>query len=212
MSGARAHDPPDPASAPSAGPVRARRRRHSQNPQVRPVGRRRQRRELGAVRPPARRPCGRAGRLRPTPDRAPVGRTRQPCARGARPTADDRQHRRRRIQRRAAPAPAPRRRSATRSSAAPAPPRTRTAAAPGGTHSSSKSLHWPSHSGSAFTFVWPMDLPRTARACGPRPPRTNGQTWGRTGRSHRKVTAHALNTHPHARDRPTGAFGAAIVP
>jgi hypothetical protein len=81
-----------------------------------------------------------------------------------------------------------------------------------GTHSSSKSLHWPSHSGSALTFVEPMPLPRTARACGPRSPRTNGQTCGRTGRSHRKVTAHALNTHPHARDRHTGAFGAATVP
>ncbi len=32
------------------------------------------------------------------------------------------------------------------------------------------------------------------------------------GRSHGKETTHALNTHPHARDRHTGAFGAATVP
>jgi hypothetical protein len=31
-----------------------------------------------------------------------------------------------------------------------------------------------------------MDLPRTARACGPRPPCIDGQTWGRTRRSHGK--------------------------
>jgi hypothetical protein len=31
-----------------------------------------------------------------------------------------------------------------------------------------------------------MDLPRTARACGPRPPCNNGRTCGRTGRSHGK--------------------------
>jgi hypothetical protein len=59
-------------------------------------------------------------------------------------------------------------------------------------------LHWPSHSGSALTFVEPMYLPRTARACGPRPPRTNGRTWGRTGRSHGKETAHA-RTHTRMR-------------
>jgi hypothetical protein len=66
-----------------------------------------------------------------------------------------------------------------------------------GTHSCSKSLHRPSHSGSAVTFVESMDLPRTARACGPRPPRDNGRTWGRTGRSHRKGD-HALHAHTPA--------------
>jgi hypothetical protein len=55
-----------------------------------------------------------------------------------------------------------------------------------GTHSSSKSLHRPSHSGSAFTFVEPMTLPRTARACGPRPPRDEWADVGQTGRSHGK--------------------------
>ncbi len=74
-----------------------------------------------------------------------------------------------------------------------------------GTHRSSKSMHWPSHSGSAFTFVEATRLPRTARACGPRPPRNNGRTWGRTGRSHRKSPR--MHAHTHARDRHTGAFG-----
>ncbi len=73
---------------------------HSQSLEARPVGRRRQRRELGVVRQPARQPCGRAGRLWPTANARRSGRARQPCARGARPTADDRQRRRRRIQRR----------------------------------------------------------------------------------------------------------------
>ena len=54
------------------------------------------------------------------------------------------------------------------------------------THRVSKSLHWPSDSGSALTFVEEIHLPRTARACGPRPPCDNRQTWGRTGRSHGK--------------------------
>ncbi len=71
------------------------------------------------------------------------------------------------------------------------------------THRVSKSLHWPSHSGSAFTFVTAMDLPRTARACGPRPPRNNGQTWGRTGRSHRKSPRIAsTHTRMHVIDTP----------
>ncbi len=123
--------------------------------------------------------------------------------------AGDRQ-RRRRIQRRAARPQRPaRQRLAQQRSAGTA------AHAHGGgrgTHSPSKRVHWPSHLGSAFTFVAVMYLPRTARACGPRPPRTNGRTWSRTGPKPWKVAAHALNTHPHARDRHTDAFGAAIVP
>ncbi len=81
----------------------------------------------------------------------------------------------------------------------------------GGTHRYSKSLHWPSHSGSAFTFVESMALPRNARACGPRPPRNNGQTWIRTRES---IESHHACTHrrSHARDRHTDAFGTVIVP
>jgi hypothetical protein len=124
--------------------------------------------------------------------------------------ADDRQRRRRRIQRRAAPAPGA---AAPRAAAQRRHRRDRARRRrPARTHRVSKSLHWPSDSGSAFTFVEEMALPRTARACGPRPPRNNGQTWGRTGRSHGKETTHALNTHPHVRDKHTDAFGAATVP
>jgi hypothetical protein len=41
---------------------------------------------------------------------------------------------------------------------------------------------------------------------------TNGRTWGRIGPKPWKVATHALNTHPHARDRHSDAFGAATVP
>ncbi len=60
-----------------------------------------------------------------------------------------------------------------------------------GTHSSSKSLHRPSDSGSTFTFVRAINLPEHRTRVRPRPPRNDGQTWGRTGRSHAKETTHA---------------------
>ena len=81
-------------------------------------------------------------------------------------------------------APAPRRGSASRSSAAPA--NAHGGGGGRGTHRVSKSLHRPSESGSACTFVEEMDLPRTARACGPRPPRDELADVGQTGRSHGK--------------------------
>ncbi len=132
-------------------------------------------------------PCGRAGRLRPTANaRRSAARASHACAGlGRRPTTGN-----------AAAAaanaarlgPSARRGSATRSSAAAGTAAHAHGGGGGGrgTHRYSKSVHWPSHSGSASTFVPTMYLPRTARACGPRPPRTDGRTWGRTGRSHGK--------------------------
>ena len=52
-----------------------------------------------------------------------------------------------------------------------------------------------------------MDLPRIARACGPRPPCDEWADVGANAPKPWKVAAHALNPHPHARDRHTGAFG-----
>jgi hypothetical protein len=102
------------------------------------------------------RPCAptvRPRRAAPGPPRTHAGRPRAPAmrARGS-AAADDRQRRRRRRRQRRGMRP--------------------------GTHMNFKSLHWPSHSGSAFTFVPETHLPHTARACGPRPPykfrRTDG--------------------------------------
>ncbi len=161
------------------------------------------------------RPCAPTVRPRPGGSGQPrprAGRPRAPAMRARGSAApNDRQRRRRRTQRRAA-RPGARHGSATRSSAAPARPPTRTAAGRRrGTHRVSKSLHWQSHSGSAFTFVKWTSLPRTARACGPRPPRNHRRTWARTGRNHGEETTHARAHTRIAHDRHTGAFGAAIV-
>jgi hypothetical protein len=56
----------------------------------------------------------------------------------------------------------------------------------GGTHRCSKSLHWPSHSGSALTFVEPMYLPRTGRARAAAPAARQWADVGSNGRSDRK--------------------------
>jgi hypothetical protein len=189
-----------------------RRQGHSQFLQVGPLDRRRQRRELGAGRGPARQPCGRAGRLRPTPNArrsaARASHARAGLGRGRRPATPPQPHTNAAW---CGPAPGAAAHAQQRSAGTAA-----NAHGGGGgrgvTHSSSKSLHWPSDSGSAVNLVPPMDLPCTARACGPRPPRTDGRTWGRTGRSHSKVATHCTPTHPHARDRHTDACGAAIVP
>jgi hypothetical protein len=104
---------------------------HSQCLQVGPVGRRRQRRELGGGRVPARQPCGCTPTVRPrraAPAHqlsAPVGRARrQPRAGSARPTTGNT------AAAVSTPGGAAQRpaRHRTRSSAAPAPPRTRKAA------------------------------------------------------------------------------------
>lgn len=137
-----------------------------------------------------------AGRLRPTPHRAPVGSARRPRARGARrrPTTGNA----------AAAASNAARCGPAAGAAAHAQQRSAGTAANAhggggrGTHRVSKSLHWPSDSGSALTFVAAMDLPRTARACGPRPPRDQGRTWGRTGRRHRK-SPRIARTHTRVR-------------
>jgi hypothetical protein len=55
----------------------------------------------------------------------------------------------------------------------------------GGTHRVANSLHWPSDSGSAFTFVREMDLRCTARACG-RACRAQCTDMGSNRRIHRK--------------------------
>jgi hypothetical protein len=129
----------------------------------------------------------------PHPTARRSGRARQPCARVARPMADDRRHRRRRIQSRAAPAErAARKRTQQQRSAGIA------ANAHGGggggrrTHRVSKSLHWPSHSGSAFTFVPEMDLPRTARACG----RARRATMGGRGVERAEAMQRRPRMHP----------------
>jgi hypothetical protein len=57
-----------------------------------------------------------------------------------------------------------------------------------------------------------IDAPAAHRArVRPRPSRSIGQTSGRTGESTERHTA-GMHTHPHARDRHTGAFGAVIAP
>jgi hypothetical protein len=184
------------ARAHSAGTWDRGGRGHSQCLQVGPVDRHRQRREPGVARVPARHQCGRAGRLRTHPYRAPVG----PGASHARGlgAADDRQHRRRRVNagwRR----PSARRGSARGSSAATAQPQTHTEAAEARTHRVSKSLHRPSDSGSSFTFVLMMYL-RAPQ------PHNIGQTWARPGESTERQTA-GTHAHPHARHRHTSAFG-----
>ncbi len=97
--------------------------------------------------------------------------------------------------------------SARGSSAAPPPPQTREAAhGEGGTHRVSKSLHWPSDSGSAFTFVEPMDLPRTARACGRARRATSGKRSVDRAEAMERDRA-CTHAHPHSRDRHTDACG-----
>jgi hypothetical protein len=145
------------------------------------------------------------------PPRTRAGRLRAPDtrARGRRPTTGNAAA----ASNAARLGPSARRGSATRSSAAPAPPRTRTAAAAAGagrtvppracTGRATRGAPSPSWSGCSCR------APR-ARAAAPAAHqwadvRSNGpQPW--------KGAAHALNTHPHARDRHTDAFGAAIVP
>ncbi len=109
------------------------------------------------------RPCTRAtaGRFRPSL-RAPRG-ARAPGSAG-----HDQQRGRRRVNRLVTPAKRPARCAHARKhrSATPAPPRAQGGGrrrGSGGTHRYSKSLHWPSDSGSAVTLVEKMDLPRTAR-------------------------------------------------
>jgi hypothetical protein len=129
---------------------------------------------------PTVRPCRAAPAHR---DRAPVGRARQPRARarrGRRPTTGNAAAAASNAAR-GGPRFSARCGSATRQqrsagTAANAHGRRRRRA-----HSSSKRLHWPSDSGSAFTFVPSMYLPHTARACGPRPPRNQWADVGSNG-------------------------------
>ncbi len=142
------HRPLLPPLLPRSGPYAA--AAHSQRLQVGPLDRRRQRRELGGGRVPARHSA--TIRAVSAHRYAPPLRLRgaQAATDRAAPPLCAAQHRARaRLARTAA---------RDRSSHA--------AAATGGTHRVSKSLHWPSDSGSAFTFVAEMDLPRIACACG----------------------------------------------
>jgi hypothetical protein len=112
--------------------VGARWRGHSQVLEVRPLDRRRQRRELGVVRVPARTPCGRAGRC-PAHPRSRAGRPLAPAMRargsadGRRPATPPPPHPTPR-----GPAPAPGAAAPRAAAQRPAPPRTRTAAAAAG--------------------------------------------------------------------------------
>jgi hypothetical protein len=155
-----------------------------------------------------------AGRLRPKPGRAPVGNARQPCVRGARPTADDRQRRRRRIQRRVVrPRRQARQRHAQQCSAGTVanaqrarrrrqagrtvPPRACTGRATRGAPSPS----------------WRRSTCRTPHARVRRAPAAHQRAdVGTNGPKPCKGDRAYTCTHPHARDRRTDAFGAAIVP
>ncbi len=139
------------------------------------------------------------------PPRTRAGRPRrQPCARAARPTADDRQRRRGRIQRRAA---RPQR-----------PAQQRTAAnahgvqAAGANAQGLQELALAEPLGERLHLRGGDDPAAHHVRVRPAPAAQRWTEVGTNGPKPWKVTAHALNTHSRARDRPTDAFGAATVP
>jgi hypothetical protein len=188
----RAHDPPDPRVGASAGPclgaaaaaLTVQSGSASPPPPAAPRARCRTRPCAPTVQP---RRAARAHR-----ERAPVGRARQPCARGARP------------------APTTGNAAAAASNAA---RRGGTANAQNGNGAQGlQELALAERLGER-PHLRAEDGPAVHRAvrAAPRPPRTNGRTWGRTGPKPWKGDHACTHTHAHARDRPTGAFGAATV-
>jgi hypothetical protein len=176
--------------------VWAQRRGHSQNLQARPVDHRRQRRELGVARVPARQPCGRAERLRPAPDRAAVGRGRETRARGARLRPSDRQRRHRRIRRRAARPSA--RRGIARADAQRRHRRERARRRRRARDAQLLQALALAERLGERPQLRVEDGPAAHRArVRPRPPRTDGKTWGSNGPKPQE-SRHARSKHTHA--------------